>query len=191
MLNALLSLLRLLLGSKSGAPAPTPQPKHAAMSEHGLAVLKYFESCKLEAYWDADGRVWTIGWGDTGPGVVKGLVITQEEADQRLKSRLEKEFVPGVLRVLRRDPSQGQLDAMVDLAYNIGLGNFSTSTLLRKFNAGDAAGAALEFKRWRFSKGKEMLGLFRRRKADEALFNGDTGQAAIKIGANFDKIDLT
>ncbi|MCQ9618418.1 hypothetical protein L1889_18430 [Paenalcaligenes niemegkensis] len=58
------------------------------MSEHGLAVLKYFESCELEAYWDANGKVWTIGWGDTGPDVVEGLVITQAEADRRLGQSL-------------------------------------------------------------------------------------------------------
>src|SRR5690606_42028999 len=87
-------------------------------------ILQYFESCRLEAYWDADGKVWTIGWGDTGPDVVKGLRITQAEADQRLQRRLAREFVPGVLKALTRPATQAQLDAMVDRAYNIGVSAF-------------------------------------------------------------------
>ena len=48
------------------------------ISDNGLEVLKYFESCHLEAYPDpgsADGKPWTIGWGHTGPEVTKGLVL--------------------------------------------------------------------------------------------------------------------
>ena len=116
--------------------------------------------------------------------MVKGLRITQTEADQRLHNRLEREFVPGVLSALTRSATKGQLDAMVDLAYNIGVPAFRGSTLLRKFNAGDKAGAAAEFKRWNKSKEKVLLGLTRRRASDEALFNGKTAQEAIRIGAS-------
>ena len=168
------------------AEQATPEPEKAApteMSPDGLAILQYFESCRLEAYWDADGKVWTIGWGDTGPDVVKGLRITQAEADERLKRRLAREFVPGVLASLARPVSQAQLDAMVDLAYNIGVGAFQGSTLVRLFNAGDQAGAAEQFPRWNKSGGKVLLGLRRRRAADRARFLGASGAAATKIGA--------
>lgn len=164
---------------KDVEPIVTP----VGMSADGVAVLKYYESCRLDAYWDADGKVWTIGWGDTGPDVVKGLRITQAEADQRLKNRLANEFAPGVLSALTRSATKGQLDAMVDLAYNIGVAAFRESTLLRKFNAGDTVGAAAEFKRWNKSDGKVLLGLTRRRASDEALFNGKLAQEAIRIGA--------
>lgn len=164
----------------------TPEPEKAAptgMSPDGLAILQYFESCRLEAYWDADGKVWTIGWGDTGPDVVKGLRITQAEADQRLQRRLAREFVPGVLKALTCPVSQAQLDAMFDLAYNIGVSAFQGSTLVRLFNAGDQAGAAEQFPRWNKSGGKVLLGLRRRRAADRARFLGASGAEAIKIGA--------
>ncbi|WP_341669064.1 lysozyme [Alcaligenes sp. SDU_A2] len=164
----------------------TPEPEKASptgMSPDGLAILQYFESCRLDAYWDADGKVWTIGWGDTGPDVVEGLRITQAEADERLKRRLAREFVPGVLNVLTRPANQAQLDAMMDLAYNIGVSAFQGSTLLRLFNAGDQAGAAEQFPRWNKSGGKVLLGLRRRRAADRARFLGATGAEAIKTGA--------
>lgn len=168
------------------AEQATPKPQQASptgMSPDGLAILQYFESCRLEAYWDADGKVWTIGWGDTGPDVVKGLRITQAEADARLQRRLAREFVPGVLAALTNPVSQAQLDAMVDLAYNIGVSAFQGSTLVRLFNAGDAAGAAEQFPRWNKSGGKVLLGLRRRRAADRARFLGASGAEAIKIGA--------
>lgn len=174
--------------SKNQKEEITEKPKYLSMSENGLAVLKYFESCELEAYWDKDGKVWTVGWGDTGPDVVEGLEITKYEADQRLKNRLENEFIPGVKRLLKIEPTQGQLDGMVDLAYNIGLGAFSDSTLLRLYNQGDIQGAADQFKRWRFSGGKPLLGLYRRRIADEALFNGASGNDAVRKGASIDRI---
>lgn len=168
------------------AEQATPEPQKASptgMSADGLAILRYFESCRLEAYWDADGKVWTISWGDTGPDVVEGLRITQAEADERLRRRLAREFVPGVLNVLTRPANQAQLDAMVDLAYNIGVSAFQGSTLLRLFNAADQAGAAEQFPRWNKSGGKVLLGLRRRRAADRARFLGASGAEAIKIGA--------
>ncbi|MHC3914631.1 hypothetical protein ACI0FN_00591 [Alcaligenes nematophilus] len=168
------------------AEQATPKPQKASstgMSPDGLAILQYFESCRLEAYWDADGKVWTIGWGDTGPDVVQGLRITQAEADQRLQRRLAHEFVPGVLNALTRPATQAQLDAMVDLAYNIGVSAFQGSTLVRLFNAGDQAGAAEQFPRWNKSGGKVLLGLRRRRAADRVRFLGTSGAESIKIGA--------
>lgn len=185
LLSLIKGLLALFLRPKKVEQA-APEPEKAAptgMSPDGLAILQYFESCRLEAYWDADGKVWTIGWGDTGPDVVKGLRITQAEADERLQRRLTREFVPGVLAALTRPATQAQLDAMVDLTYNIGVSAFQGSTLVRLFNAGDQAGAAEQFPRWNKSGGKVLLGLRRRRAADRVRFLGESGATAIKIGA--------
>src|SRR5690606_21151277 len=172
-------LLALLVGPKS---PPTPNetvlditPAPVAMSQDGQKVLKYFEQCRLKAYWDAHGKVWTIGWGHTGPDVYEGLVITQARADQLLRERLAGGFVPGVLAVITRSMKQCELDAMVDLTYNIGVPAFQASTLVEKFNAGDVRGAADEFPRWNRSGGQVLLGLRRRRAADRALFLGASG----------------
>ncbi|MGO3868919.1 MAG: lysozyme [Alcaligenes sp.] len=185
LIEVITGLLALFLRPKKVELAPTEPVLVAptSMSPDGLAILRYFESCRLEAYWDADGKVWTIGWGDTGPDVVKGLRITQAEADERLQRRLAREFVPGVLKALTNPVNQAQLDAMVDLAYNVGVSDFQGSTLVRLFNAGDHDAAAEQFPRWNKSGGKVLLGLRRRRAADRARFLGASGAVAIKIGA--------
>lgn len=184
LIEVISGLLALFFRPQKAEPVPAPvESKPVGMSADGLAILRYFESCELEAYWDADGRVWTIGWGDTGPDVVKGLCITQAEADERLQRRLSREFVPGVQAALTRPATQAQLDAMVDLAYNIGVSAFQGSTLVRLFNADDQAGAAEQFLRWNKSGGKVLLGLRRRRAADRARFLSASGADAIKIGA--------
>ena len=155
-------------------------------SENGIEVLHYFEGCKLKAYPDpgTGGDPWTVGRGDTGPDVVPGLVITQCEADARFVRRLSREFEPGVMGGLHRTATQGQFDAMVCLAYNIGVHAFSGSTLLRKFNSGDILGAQAQFSVWNRAGGRPMLGLARRRSAEAALFSGASGKAAIAIGAS-------
>lgn len=154
-------------------------------SSNGIELMHYFESCVLTAYPDpaTGGAPWTIGYGDTGPDVKPGLVITQAEADARFAKRLAREFEPGVLNALQQNPEQCQFDAMVCLAYNIGLGNFRSSTLLRKFNLGDTDAASAQFLVWNKAAGKVMLGLRRRRAAERALFEGATGREAIAVGA--------
>jgi len=154
-------------------------------STNGVQVMHYFEQCRLEAYPDpaTGGDPWTIGYGDTGPDVVPGLTITQDEADGRFAKRLTREFEPGVMAALTRTPDQGQFDAMVCLAYNIGVPNFKSSTLVRKFNAGDDVATADQFLVWNKANGKVMLGLRRRRAAERELYLGMTGQQAIAVGA--------
>lgn len=160
----------------------------------GVQVMHYFERCVLKAYPDpgsANGHPWTIGWGDTGADVKPGLVITQDEADARFARRLVREFEPGVMKMVKVPLTQGQFDALVCFAYNVGLDDdadtlaegLGDSTLLRKVNAGDFAGAADEFPKWNKNDGKVMLGLRRRRAAERALFQGLNGDQAIAIGA--------
>lgn len=151
----------------------------------GVQVMHYFEQCRLKAYPDpaTGGDPWTIGYGDTGPDVKPGLIITQEEADSRFAKRLAREFEPGVTAALTRMPSQGQFDGMVCLAYNIGVPSFKNSTLVRRFNDGMDDLAAEQFLVWNKAAGKVMLGLRRRRAAERALFLGMNGDQAIAIGA--------
>ena len=66
--------------------------------------------------------------------------------------------------------NENQHGALVSFTYNLGAGNLGSSTLLRKLNAGDYAGAAAEFPRWNKAGGKELAGLTRRRAAEKALF---------------------
>lgn len=66
--------------------------------------------------------------------------------------------------------NQNQLDALVSFTYNVGIGNFKTSTLRSRVLAGDWVGAAAQFPRWNKSDGRVLPGLVRRRKLEADLF---------------------
>ncbi|ENT8184669.1 lysozyme [Enterobacter hormaechei subsp. xiangfangensis] len=141
-------------------------------SEKGIALIKQFEGCKLTAYQDSVG-VWTIGYGWTQPvdgkPIRAGMTIKQETAERLLKTGLVS-YESDVSRLVKVGLTQGQFDALVSFTYNLGARSLSTSTLLRKLNAGDYAGAANEFLRWNKAGGKVLNGLTRRREAERALF---------------------
>ncbi|MDV0895538.1 lysozyme, partial [Enterobacter cloacae] len=140
-------------------------------SEKGVALIKEFEGCKLTAYQDSVG-VWTIGYGWTQPvdgkPIRAGMTIKQETAERLLKTGLVS-YESDVCRLVKVGLTQGQFDALVSFTYNLGARSLSTSTLLRKLNAGDYATAADEFLRWNKAGGKVLNGLTRRREAERAL----------------------
>ena len=141
-------------------------------SEKGIALIKQFEGCKLTAYQDSVG-VWTIGDGWTQPvdgkPIRARMTIKQETAERLLKTGLVS-YESDVSRLVKVGLTQGQFDALVSFTYNLGARSLSTSTLLRKLNAGDYAGAADEFMHWNKAGGKVLNGLTRRREAERALF---------------------
>ena len=140
------------------------------ISNKGRDFIKGFESLRLVAYPDpaTGGKPWTIGWGHT-KGVKPGDRITQEQAEQFLSDDLSV-FELTVNSAIKRPMTQNQFDAMVSLAFNMGGPEFVGSTLVKKFNAGDVLGAADQFPRWKFGKGKVMPGLVRRRAAERETF---------------------
>ncbi|EGV0696149.1 lysozyme [Escherichia coli] len=141
-------------------------------SDKGIALIKQFEGCKLTAYQDSVG-VWTTGYGWTKPvdgkPIRAGMTINQETAERLLKTGLVS-YESDVSRLVKVGLTQGQFDALVSFTYNLGARSLSTSTLLRKLNSGDYAGAADEFLRWNKAGGKVLNGLTRRREAERALF---------------------
>ncbi|HGG8805268.1 TPA: lysozyme [Enterobacter hormaechei subsp. hoffmannii] len=141
-------------------------------SDKGIALIKEFEGCKLTAYQDSVG-VWTIGYGWTQPvdgkPIRAGMTIKQETAERLLKTGLVS-YEGDVSRLVKVGLTQEQFDALVSFTYNLGARSLSTSTLLRKLNAGDYTGAADEFLRWNKAGGKVLNGLTRRREAERALF---------------------
>lgn len=142
-------------------------------SHRGLDLIHSFESCRLAAYADpgsVDGHPWTIGWGSTGLGIATGVVWTQRQADDRFAADLAK-FEKGVAGALAGAAvTQGQFDALVSFAYNVGIKALTDSTLLRMHRAGDYAGAFGQFSRWNKNDGRTMAGLTRRRAAEAALY---------------------
>ncbi|HEJ8022150.1 TPA: lysozyme [Serratia liquefaciens] len=142
------------------------------ISKAGIELIKRFEGLELKAYLDCVG-VWTIGYGWTQPvdgkKIGPGMVIDQATADRLLKCGVVQ-FEQGVNQMVKVKITQGQFDALVSFAYNLGLRSLSTSTLLQKLNAGDKQGAANEFGRWVNAGGVKLNGLVKRRAAEREMF---------------------
>ena len=143
------------------------------ISPRGLELIKDFEGFSSSAYLDVV-NIPTIGWGNTfyedGAKVKLGDQISKTDALKLLEVVANRDFADKIFPAIKVKVTQSQFDAMVSLAYNIGAGAFLKSTLLKKVNAGDFAGAGEEFLRWNKAGGKEVLGLTRRREREKQLF---------------------
>lgn len=143
-------------------------------SKYGISLIRQFEGCELTAYRDSVG-VWTIGIGHTEaagtPYPAKGMTITSAEADTLLSHDLRstEEAVASCVTVKLE---QYQFDALVSFVFNLGIGNFRKSTLLKKINAGQFAACPAEFLKWGNAGGKPCAGLLHRRHAEASLFSG-------------------
>lgn len=141
-------------------------------SRTGIDLIKRFEGLELTAYKCSAG-VWTVGYGHTSaagmPKVEKGMRITVKEAEDILVRDLIK-YEQAVTTAINKLLTQNQFDAMVSLCFNIGPEAFAKSTLIRRFNEGDIAGAADAFLMWNKGGGKVLQGLVNRRKEEQALF---------------------
>lgn len=141
--------------------------------ERGLALIKEFEGCKLAAY-QCPAGIWTIGIGSThygdGTPVTKSRTLPTEKAAIALLAATIGQYEKAV-NAVDAELTQNEFDALVCLCYNIGAGNFSSSTLVKMLNAGeDKEEVAKQFVRWNKAGGKVMAGLTRRREAEAKLF---------------------
>jgi lysozyme len=138
------------------------------LSASGLKFIEQQEGIRFNAYQDQRG-IWTIGVGHTGPDITQGLVATQEQIDNWLLQDTQT-AVNAVNRTTDVPLTQNQFDALCSLCFNIGQGNFGSSTLVKDLNAGNTAGAAAQFLVWNRVNGVPNAGLIRRRAAEQALF---------------------
>lgn len=137
-------------------------------SPKALALVKEFEGCRLTSYKDGGG-IWTIGYGHTA-GVHENQVCTEEQAEVWLDCDLLVADA-SVNRLVKVPLNKNEFDALVDFVYNVGGGNFQTSTLLKRLNAYCYSGAANEFEKWVHDEhGNVEQGLVRRRGAEKDLF---------------------
>lgn len=147
------------------------------ISAEGLALVKEFEGFRGAPYRDAVG-IPTIGYGntyypDSGARVrLSDTPITERQASAILLTTLAR-YEAGIDRYVQVQVNQGQFDALVAWAYNVGLENARASTLMRLLNDGDYDGAAAQFPRWNRAGGQVLAGLTRRRAAERALFLGE------------------
>jgi lysozyme len=140
-------------------------------SKSGKDLIKSFEGFRSDSYICPAG-VPTIGYGTTlinGLPIPLGISITEDEADLLLEEDLvvfETDITSNVLVEL----TQNQFDALVSFVYNVGIGNFKKSTLLKLINAGEFEKASNEFPKWNKANKKVLAGLTKRRNAERDLF---------------------
>ena len=139
-----------------------------------INLIKKFEGLILHPYL-CPANVPTIGYGSTvyedGTKVtLKDNPITEERAESLLMNTL-KQYADAVNLFSKYPLNQNQFDALVDFAYNVGIGALKSSTLLKKLNLKDYVGAPLEFMEWTHVGGVVLQGLVDRRKAEQLLFN--------------------
>lgn len=139
------------------------------ISKQGIKLIKKFEGFKPYAYL-CPANILTIGYGHTR-GVRLGQTCTVEEAEQFLKEDLELAEAEVNKVAEKVDLTQGQFDSLVSFTFNIGAGNFQTSTLRRKVlnNPADPSIKA-EFGKWVYVRGKVNQGLQRRRLEESRLY---------------------
>lgn len=144
------------------------------VSKDGLNLIKEFEGVRLTAY-KCPADVWTIGIGHTSaagaPEVKPGMTITLQEAYDILNSDLGQ-YEDAVNKLVKVPLTQNQFDALVSFVYNVGVGAFQKSTLLKKLNDGQYNAVPGELMKWTKAGGKELPGLVRRRRAEAALWRG-------------------
>ena len=135
----------------------------------GRNLIKTFEGYRENAYLDPVG-IWTIGYGHTG-GVKEGDTVTEAGADALLQQDLKA--AENTVNATGLKLSQLQFDALVSLVFNIGSGNFNSSTLLKKLKENTAPGDAIEkwWKAWNKGGGKVLPGLVKRRAAEYTLYS--------------------
>ena len=158
--------------------APTPvkaKPKPKPVSDIAVNLIKEFEGFKDYAYIDTDGTP-VIGYGLSriaGKPVEIGDRISPTEADAALNNHLQ-EIHQQLDQIVKVNLSESQLSALASISFNVGINSIKTSTLVRKINGKDYAGAANEFLRWDKAnlRGRlvQMPGLTRRREAERQLF---------------------
>lgn len=145
-------------------------------------LIKLYELCRLKAYPDpkTGGEPYTVGWGHTGPGVTPSTVWTQQQADAAFSADLQR-FEAGVNALVKVEMKQCEFDALVSFAYNCGLHNLESSTLLRWLNAGvERERVAGQFMRW-VSPGSDVeAGLRKRRTVEKAMFLGKDWRAVYR-----------
>jgi lysozyme len=141
-------------------------------NDAGINLIKEFEGLRLNAYQDVAG-IWTIGYGHIRTAI-EGMIINLERALELLKGDLKEAETYVTRAIAGSRTTSNQFSAMVSLAYNIGIGNFGKSTVLREHKAGNHQSAARAFLLWDKAtidgQLTQVAGLARRRESERQLY---------------------
>lgn len=172
----------------------------AAAEQEAAQLAAQFEGFSATPYLDilAKPPVWTIGFGSTRlmngqPVTADTPPISWHDGVALMGNELRQAFHV-IAATVQQPLSVDQKAALADFIYNVGQGNFISSSLYRKLNEGDWEGAAAEFERWDQAGGHVLAGLLRRRKAEEQLFRtpdqpiGSDLGGGVTSAATFDDI---
>ncbi len=135
------------------------------------SMITHFEGLRLNPYFDGGG-VLSVCYGHTGNDIARNRAYTKAECDKWLDDDLNavKRYVDPLIKVNINTLTQA---ALYSFAYNVGVGNFAKSTLLKKLNANDRMGACDEMKRWVYVDGRKWKGLMNRREIESVICYGD------------------
>jgi GH24 family phage-related lysozyme (muramidase) len=148
------------------------------ISSNGLNLIKEFEGCQLIAYKDSAG-VWTIGWGTTssdfditGTYISKGMIISQDMADEWLEKSISNKYAPAVEKQCSYlNLNQNQIDALISFCYNLGEGSLNQLTSNKTRSIEEISKHITSYNKCKVNgEMKELAGLTRRRNAELSLF---------------------
>ena len=151
-----------------------------SVSENCIGIIEHCEGFRADAYPDpgTGDEPWTLGFGSTvvdGEKVTEGMTCTVEQARQWVTDHLNEHVIPTLDKHVTVDLNQNQVDSLADFIYNVGSGNFLSSTLLKHVNAGEFDDAANEFGKWTKGGGHVLPGLVIRRGLERDLFSRNPG----------------
>lgn len=132
-----------------------------------VMLIKPLEGIEYKPYYDVVG-VLTVCYGHTGSDIIKDKLYSQSECDALLEkdlAKVKKQIDPMIVVIIPETTRA----ALYSFTYNVGVGNFSSSTLLKRLNIGDISGACGELKRWVYAAGKPWKGLITRRQIEEEV----------------------
>lgn len=139
-------------------------------SDEMINFIKTQEGLSLKAVRLSGEDYYTIGYGHYGSEVGANQTITESEAETLLRSDM-KVFEDAVNNAVKVDISQSQFDALVSLAYNIGVGAIAESDTMKYLNEGKVGHAAVDIPSWRRGMGYQILpGLEKRRQTELEFF---------------------
>lgn len=145
------------------------KPEYLTVGQEGIDLIKFFEGVEYESYQDTGG-VWTVGVGHTSTAK-PNMKVTEEEVDELLKDDL-KDSENAIYDLVKVSLYQHQFDALVSFVFNLGYGNFKSSTLLKRINDEKHDYVPYELSRWNQDNGEVLSGLVKRRDAEGLMYQG-------------------